>query len=80
MCSSCLSESNKKKLIYDIFIISGDIAMAKSSRDTLYLSQRIDFRRRYFVLFWRRSSITYDIIRFGEWTDESIGFIFYTIV
>jgi len=40
MCSPCLCESNKKKnrfINYDIFIISEDIAMGKSSRDTLHM-------------------------------------------
>jgi len=38
MCIPCLYESNKKKKqIYDIFIILGDIAKGKSSRDTVYV-------------------------------------------
>jgi len=36
MCSLCLCESNKKKHDH-IFIISGDIAMGKSSREILYI-------------------------------------------
>jgi len=37
MCSPIVSVSLIKKQIYDIFIISGDIAIGKSSRGTLYI-------------------------------------------
>jgi len=37
MYGPCLYKSNKKKQIYDIFIISGDISIGKSSRDILYV-------------------------------------------